>query len=86
MILLAAEPVLADVRPHGLFSDGMVLQRGMKVPVWGTADEGEKVKVTFCGQEVSTTAEDGKWMVKLEPMQAWAKSGFAADSRTWSSR
>jgi len=70
MILLAAEPVLADVRPHGLLSDGMVLQRGMKVPVWGVADEGETVKVTFCGQEVSTTAEDGKWMVKLEPMQA----------------
>jgi sialate O-acetylesterase len=70
MMLLAAERVLADVRPHGLFSDGMVLQRRMKVPVWGTADEGEEVKVTFRGQEVSTTAEAGKWMVKLDPMEA----------------
>jgi sialate O-acetylesterase len=60
----------ADVKPHVLFTDGAVLQRGMPVPVWGTADDGEKVTVKFQGQEVSTTAKDGKWMVKLASLKA----------------
>ena len=37
----------AEVTPHGLFTDNMVLQQGDKVPVWGTADPGEKVTVTI---------------------------------------
>ena len=60
----------ADVKPHVLFADGAVLQRGMPVPVWGTADDGEKVTVKFQGQEVSTTAKDGKWSVKLAELKA----------------
>ena len=60
----------ADVKPHVLFTDGAVLQRDMPVPVWGTADDGEKVTVKFQGQEVSTTAKDGKWMVKLAALKA----------------
>ncbi len=60
----------ADVKPHVLFTDGAVLQRDMPVPVWGTADDGEKVTVIFQGQEVSTTAKDGKWMVKLAALKA----------------
>ena len=60
----------ADVRPHVLFTDGAVLQRGIPVPVWGTADDGEKVVVKFQGQEVETTAKDGKWLVKLAELKA----------------
>src|SRR4249919_2530853 len=60
----------ADVKPHSLFSDNMVLQRDIKVPVWGTAEEGEKVTVRFQDQEVSTTAANGKWMVRLEKLKA----------------
>ena len=63
-------PVRADVKPHVLFTDGAVLQRGIPVPVWGSADDGEKVTVKFQGQEVSTTAKDGKWMVKLAELKA----------------
>jgi len=63
--------LLADVKPANLFSDNMVLQRDMKVPVWGTADPGEKVTVEFNGQSVSaTTGTDGKWKVELAPMKA----------------
>ncbi|MBN1346904.1 MAG: sialate O-acetylesterase [Phycisphaerae bacterium] len=60
----------AAVKLHGLFTDNMVLQQAQKVPVWGTADEGEKVTVAFCGQEVSATAKDGKWTVWLKPLKA----------------
>ena len=57
-------------RPTGLFSDNAVLQQGISVPVWGTADDGEKVTVRFQGQTVSTVACDGRWMVRLKPLKA----------------
>jgi len=60
----------AAVKPHALISESMVLQAGMKVPIWGTADDGEKVTVRLQGQEVSATAKDGKWLVHLEELKA----------------
>lgn len=68
---LAGIPAVADVQMHGMFTDNMVLQQGIRNPVWGTADPGEKIAVHFNGQKLSTVAgEDGKWMVRLEPMKA----------------
>lgn len=53
------------------FGDHMVLQRGHEVPVWGTANSGLKVSVSFGDAKVSAVAgEDGKWMVKLPSMKA----------------
>ena len=63
----------AIVKPSSLFSNNMVLQRGVPVPVWGTANEGEKVTVEFNGQKVSTIAKDGKWMVKLKALKVNSK-------------
>ena len=60
----------ADVKLHNLFTDHMVLQRDIAVPVWGWADDGEKVTVEFRGKKVSTTAKGGKWMVKLAKLKA----------------
>jgi len=59
-----------DVKLPGLFSDHMVLQQGMRVAVWGWADEGETVTVEFRGQKKVTTAEHGRWKVHLEPLKA----------------
>ena len=73
LLLLAAfaGPLHAEIKLDSLFADGMVLQREMRVPVWGWADAGEKVTVTFAGQTQTTTADDkGKWMVKLDAMSA----------------
>ncbi len=70
LVAVPAPPALAAVKPHALFSDGMVLQRGMAVPVRGTAGDGEKVVVRFQGQEVSTQAEHGFWMVRLHDLRA----------------
>jgi sialate O-acetylesterase len=57
----------ADVRLPAIFSDHMVLQKSGKVPLWGRADPGEEVTVTFIGQTVRTTAgADGKWMATLD--------------------
>jgi sialate O-acetylesterase len=61
---------LADVKPSTLFSDHMVLQSGMPVPVWGTADPGEKVTVGFLKQKKSVIAgKDGKWMVRFSKLK-----------------
>ena len=62
--------------PH-IFGDGMVLQRGAKVPVWGKGAPGEAVTVSFAGQSVSTTTgPDGRWRLDLAPLAA---SGEGAD-------
>ena len=37
----------AELKLSSLFSDGMVLQRDQSVPVWGWADPGSKVMVSF---------------------------------------
>lgn len=67
----APAPLRADVKLPAIFGDHMVVQRGMTVPVWGTADAGEKVTVTAAGQEKSATADGkGKWRVALEPIEA----------------
>jgi len=64
-------PVRADVVPAYLFSDNAVLQRGKPIPVWGTADVGEKVSVTFAGRTVATTANaKGEWRVDLPALPA----------------
>ena len=69
--LVFAAAASATVTPAALFTDHMVLQRDVEVPVWGTADPGEAVKVTFNGQTRTTTAgADGKWMVRLDKLKA----------------
>src|SRR5438046_4424392 len=67
--LSMAASAQADVKPHALFTDNMVLQQGIKVPVWGTADDGEKVTVTLQGQEQTTAAKDGKWLVRFDDLK-----------------
>lgn len=52
-----------------LFDNGMILQREMEVPVWGSATPGGEVTVRIDGQTHSTVAAtDGRWMVRLDPI------------------
>ena len=46
----------AEVKLHPLFTDHAVLQQGLPLPVWGTADRGEQVTVEFAGQKKTATA------------------------------
>ncbi len=71
-VLLALVSVAAaEVKLHPLFSNDMVLQRGLQLPVWGTAAPGEQVTVEFAGQSVSVTADDkGQWLAELAPLEA----------------
>ena len=61
----------AAVTPNPLFADHAVLQQGISVPVWGTAEPAEAVTVEIAGHSASARASaDGKWMARLPPMKA----------------
>ena len=69
-LFFAAFSTFADVRPAVVFSDRMVLQRDIAAPVFGQADPGEAVTVSFAGASVSRTADaKGRWSVKLPPQK-----------------
>lgn len=72
---LVVSPLPAKLTLPKFFTDNMVLQRGIEVPVWGWSDPGESIKLTFPGQSQSTIADGrGQWMLRLKPMEASAES------------
>jgi sialate O-acetylesterase len=73
--LFVASQCQADVKLPALIGDHMLLQRDKPVRIFGTADVGEPVKVTFRGQSVQTTADAlGRWELWLAPMKPAAPS------------
>lgn len=57
------------------FGDKMILQHSVKFPVWGIANAGEKIDVTFGEQNHSATASKrGLWRVELTPLEINNKS------------
>lgn len=70
-IAILSQPMLAQLRLPGIFSDGMVMQRFAPVPVWGWGKAGEKVKVTI-GDKAKTVkvGKDGKWNVSMPELPA----------------
>ena len=59
---------------HNLFQANMVLQRDKPIRVWGCATAGEKVGVSFGGNEASAVAAaDRSWSVSLPAMPVNAK-------------
>lgn len=73
LLLTVGAASAAPPQPVSLFSDHMVLQRDADVPVWGTADAGTEVTVSFAGQTAATKAtDDGNWKVALKPLKASA--------------
>jgi sialate O-acetylesterase len=75
MVLLAMLALgtsgFAELKLAALFSDGMVLQRDQEVPVWGWADPGSEVTVSFAGADhIARAGADGKFMIRLKRMKA----------------
>lgn len=67
--LLSAAECRCDVRLPAIYSDNLVLQKGVSVPVRGWAEPGEKVAVDFAGTHKETKADGaGKWEVKFGPL------------------
>ena len=85
-VAIAAMGVEAKLTMGTPFADGMVLQRGRKVPVWGWADKGSTVTVTFSGQKHKVVADAaGRWRVDLSPMEA-SKVGRTMTVSAWNGK
>jgi sialate O-acetylesterase len=71
LFVFLATVIRADVSLAPLFSDHAVLQRDKPIPIWGRADAGEPITVTFHGQTTRATAtSDGHWIVYLDALPA----------------
>jgi sialate O-acetylesterase len=69
-LLACAAAAHGDVSLNNMFGDHMVLQQGISNRVWGKADPGEQVTVSFAGQtKTATAAADGAWQVLLDPVK-----------------
>ncbi|HRK33246.1 MAG TPA: sialate O-acetylesterase [Candidatus Hydrogenedentes bacterium] len=55
----------------GIFGDGMVMQRGKPVAIWGSATPGARIRVAMADQRAEAMAgESGAWRVYLGPFTA----------------
>ena len=64
-----ASRLQAEVSLPPIFSDHMVIQQGVTLPVWGKASPGETVIVACAGREARTVADgSGSWRVTLRPV------------------
>ena len=64
----------AEIGLSAAFGDHMVLQRDLVLPIWGWAESGEEITITFADQEKKTKAEKhGYWRTDLDPLDANAE-------------
>ncbi|MGE5529220.1 MAG: sialate O-acetylesterase [Patescibacteria group bacterium] len=76
LIVTVSLPIhAANLAVCGIFTNNAVLQRGMPVPVFGTAADGTVVTVSFNGQNVQAVAAGGKWRTTLAAMPANTSPG-----------
>jgi sialate O-acetylesterase len=68
---LASRQARADVKLHPLFSDGMVLQRGVDCPIWGTADPDEEISVGLDREGVLDSFSIKPWTRKANADGQW---------------
>ncbi|NQU10204.1 sialate O-acetylesterase [bacterium] len=71
LLLALALSAAAAIELPAVFGDGMVLQRGAAVPIWGTAEPGAEITVSFARQQQTAVADaQGRWSVRLRPLRA----------------
>lgn len=71
-LLIGLDPgINAQLQPAKIFSNGLVVQREMDIPVWGTANTGDTIIVTLNAEDDTAYAdESGKWIASLTAMSA----------------
>lgn len=69
VVLIFCAVARAEVRVPAIIGDNMVLQRGVRVRIWGTANPGEHITVSFNKTSVDTVSDSqGRWQVWLGPL------------------
>lgn len=70
-LVMSQNQAFAAIKLPVLISDHMVLQRDVKLKLWGWADPGEKVSIELARKKGKTVAgADGKWLLELPPLKA----------------
>lgn len=79
ILLIPALPASAALKVHGIFGSHMVIQRDKPVKIWGWADAGSSVSVSFGHESTTATATDGDglWQVEFPAREA---NGMASHS------
>ena len=71
LIIFSACIIRAEIKLPDVIASSMVLQQKQSIPIWGWADAGETVVVTFQKQKLTVVADaKGKWRVNLKPLKA----------------
>lgn len=70
-IVILSFALKAEVKLPKLVSSGMVLQRKEPIRIWGWANAGEEIKVTFKNKIYTVkTDKNGEWLIKLDAQEA----------------
>jgi sialate O-acetylesterase len=68
-LMILSLPLKAEVTLPRIFSDNMVIQRDVTTKVWGWAEKGESIVISFNNATVKTKADkNGNWSVSFRPM------------------
>lgn len=73
MSVIAMGETNSLIKLPAIFSDNMVLQQGMKIPIWGWAEPGTNIIVKLGAKKSCTLVKadkTGKWMVRLPKSKA----------------
>ncbi len=85
MVILAAfawPSRAADLELASIFSDGMVVQRNQKIPIWGEGQPNASVDVQLGPQHVAgRIGSDGRWRVDLAALPVGGPYTLKATSR-----
>lgn len=65
--LCLSSSLMAKVKLPQIYSSNMVFQRDRPIPIWGWADAGEKIDLSFMGNTYTTqTQANGKWELVMK--------------------
>ena len=71
LLLMLNTSIFAEIKLPAIFCNHMVLQRGVEIPVWGTARPGENLSFTFRNFKLKIKVrETGEWLVNLPVQKA----------------
>jgi sialate O-acetylesterase len=68
---ISPQIVFGQIRLPRLVRDSMILQKDIKINIWGWASKGEKINIKFNKKNYKTVTDvNGKWLIQLSPMKA----------------
>jgi len=83
LVVLVGGDASAAPRLAAVFGDGMVLQREQPVRLWGWAEPGEPVTVSFLGHRRTAKADDsGRFTIELPPASAGGPHEIVVQGQT----